>query len=242
MAERTALYAGTRNLYHDMVTACKSLLYHNGADRVIFLTEDDTFPESLPACITTLNVSTQTYFPRTGPNYTCRWTYMSFMRCAITKLFPNLSRVLTLDVDTIVNKPIDYLWDIDITPYYLAMAEEKQIKHRNHPYFNFGVTLQNLDKLRQDEADNTIISTINNVWMQYPEQDAVNSVCHNHILELPPAYNAIWFNIPPVPKDEQCISHYAMSGKGFRDMPGYSTYESMSWDEILAHKDGDSHA
>lgn len=48
MAERVVVYAGTRNLYHDMVVSAKSLLCHDGADRIIFLIEDDAFPECLP--------------------------------------------------------------------------------------------------------------------------------------------------------------------------------------------------
>ena len=94
MAERVAVYCGTRNLYPYMTGAAKSLLYHNGADRVWFLIEDDAFPEPLPDCISTMNVSEQQFFPQDGPNYHQRWTYMVLMRVALSKVFPQYDRLL----------------------------------------------------------------------------------------------------------------------------------------------------
>ena len=236
MSERIALYAGTRNLYHDMVVACKSLIYHDGADRVIFLIEDDTFPEKLPPCVTTVNVVDQTIFPRTGPNYTCRWTYMALMRCGLTKLFPDIDRILTLDVDTIVNKRIDFLWDLDMTDYYFAAVEENQIVHRIHPYFNFGVVMHNLAKLRSDGTDDVIIRSINSSWFAYPEQDAMNSVCRHYTYSLPQEFNAMWFNKPQLPPSEARIIHYANTAEPFCKKPYYASYENAPWDTIISQR------
>ena len=44
---RVVCYGATRNLYHEMTVAAKSLLRYTKVDRVIFLTEDDEFPEEL---------------------------------------------------------------------------------------------------------------------------------------------------------------------------------------------------
>lgn len=234
MSDRIAIYAGTRNLYHDMVVCAKSLLCHDGADQVIFLTEDDRFPEEIPPCISTLNVSGQQYFPPSGPNYHSKWTYMVLMRTALCYLFPDLDRVLVLDCDTLVNKPIDLLWNVDITGYYYAMVEEKQITNRDHPYFNFGVTIHNLAQLRDGTAD-TIIRTINSVYLPYCEQDAVNSVCKRRILELPQEYNATFFNIPRIPDGEEIIKHYA-AWHPFDNKPGYKQYDALSWSDVLRKK------
>lgn len=48
---KVVVYAGTRNVYHNMVVAAKSLLNHTQMDRVWFLIEDDEFPEELPDVI-----------------------------------------------------------------------------------------------------------------------------------------------------------------------------------------------
>ena len=165
--ERVAVYAGTRNIYPDMVVSAKSLLYNKGADRVIFLIEDDVFPARLPDCFTCVNVSNQQFFRHDGPNYHCAWTYMVMMRTALTKLFPDLHRVLALDHDTIIRQPIDDLWATNMDGYYYALVEENYIRNRPHPYFNFGVALHNLDKLREDHVDDAIIDGVNNYYREY---------------------------------------------------------------------------
>lgn len=234
--ERVAIYAGTRNIYLDMVVSAKSLLYHNGADRVIFLTEDDTFPVQLPECITCVNVSGQKYFRPDGPNYTCQWTYMVMMRTALTKLFPDLHRVLVLDHDTIIRRPLDELWAIDLDGYYYALAEENYISHRSHPYYNFGVALHNLDELRKDHADDAIINAVNSVHFVYCEQDAVNSLCRDKILALPTKFNVLGFNQPPVYEEDIVIRHYAAGRRPLTQFGDYRLFDAMTWDDVLSNK------
>ena len=231
--ERTAVYTGTRNIYHDMLVSAKSLLFHNGADRVYFLIEDDTFPEPLPDCISTMNVSGQTFFPHTGPNFKCRWTYMVMMRTALTKIFPHLDRILSLDHDTIVRKPIDYIWNLDLGDHYFAAVEEKQINIREHPYYNFGVVLHNLARLR-DGTDDEIISLVNTKFFSFCEQDAVNSLCRDKILQLPSEYNATNFNKPRIPEDKAIIRHYAANNSSLRLMDDYKYYEKL----VLVNRKG----
>lgn len=236
--DRIALYAGTRNIYHDMVVSAKSLLFHHGADHVIFLIEDDEFTEPLPDCISTLNVSNQSFFPPSGPNFKSRWTYMVMMRVALTKLFPHIDRILTLDHDTLVLKPIDHLWTIDLSNHYFAAVEEKQITWRTHPYFNFGVVMHNLAKLRADHMDDTIINTVNSTYFPYCEQDAVNSLCRKHIYEIHPMYNAMLMNIPKLSDEDAAIRHYAAHGHLLRPSTAYRYYDSLTWDQILNNKGG----
>jgi len=47
---------------------------------------------------------------------------MALIRVALGKIFPDLDKVLSLDVDTIVNENISELWDIDISDYYIAAS------------------------------------------------------------------------------------------------------------------------
>ena len=238
--DRLAVYAGTRNIYHDMLVSAKSLLYHNGADRVVFLIEDDAFPEYLPDCITTMNVSHQTFFSPSGPNYRSRWTYMVMIRTALTKLFPDVDRILSLDHDTIIRKPIDDLWNIDLSDNYFAAVEEKQITNRPHPYYNFGVVMHNLAKLRADARDDIIIHTLNARQFTYCEQDAVNELCAQRFVSLPPEYNAMSFNKPPVPDQDVAIRHYAAQNHNLRSMPDYQRYDALTWNQILSHTGADS--
>jgi len=231
--DRAVVYAGTRNLYHEMTVSAKSLLYHNGADRVFFLIEDDTFPEDLPDCITCINVSNQEFFRKDGPNYNNNWTYMVMIRAVLSKLFPQYDCIIHLDHDTIVRKPIDCLWNLNLDRYYFAAVEEKQIRIRPHPYFNFGVVVHNLQRIREDKVDDTIIQTLNTSRLALPEQDAVNSVCKRNILELPATYNAMYFNIPKVPEENVVIKHYAGRSKTFSSQDEYKHYDAMTWEQAL---------
>ena len=226
------VYILTSNFVDKALPSMRSVLKHNPKAKIYLLTETDSVDIDIP--VTVVNVSGQQYFPPSGPNYQSKWTYMVLMRTALCYLFPDLDRVLVLDCDTLVNKPIDLLWSVDITGYYYAMVEEKQITNRDHPYFNFGVTIHNLAQLRDGTAD-TIIRTINSVYLPYCEQDAVNSVCKRRILELPQEYNATFFNIPRIPDGEEIIKHYA-AWHPFDNKPGYKQYDAMSWSDVLRKK------
>ena len=231
--KRTAIYAGTRNIYHDMLVSAKSLIANDGADEIIILAEDDVLPEEHPPCITSINVSDQKYFKPTGPNFSCRWTYMVMMRTALTKLLPDHDLVLSLDHDVIVRKPIYELWETDVTGYYYAAVEEKQIQNRNHPYFNFGVVLHNLSQLRKDRVDDIIINHVNTIHFAYCEQDAVNTVCKKNILELPPKFNAMRFNKPRLSDEDISIAHHAARIFPLNTFPDYQFYDRMTWDDVF---------
>jgi len=194
MSERIAVYCGTRNLYHDMTVAAKSMLYHRGADRIVFMIEDDTFPERLPPCIITMNVSGQPYFRHDGPNYNSDWTYMVLMRVALSKYFPQTDRILSMDVDTIVCDDISGLWNTDISRAYLAAVPENERSTGSitSPYYNFGVALLNLHNLR-DGMDDIIIRSLNTEYYRYNEQDAVNRFCYGKIVPLQAMYNMSMF-------------------------------------------------
>jgi lipopolysaccharide biosynthesis glycosyltransferase len=49
---------------------------------------------------------------------------MVLIRAAYSKIFPELDRILSIDMDTVVNENISDLWDLDLTDYYLAAVEE----------------------------------------------------------------------------------------------------------------------
>ena len=87
---------------------------NSDVDRIYLLIEDDVFPFKLPPKVETINVSDQPYFKHDGPNYKNGWTYMVLMRAALHRVFPKISRILSLDVDTIVAKDISELWDLPI--------------------------------------------------------------------------------------------------------------------------------
>lgn len=219
---RTAVYTGTRNVYGYMVTACKSLLYHKGADRVVFMIEDDTFPEELPSIVHTMNVSNQQYFDHNGPNYHRFWTYMALMRVAVPLMLYGC-RVLTLDIDTIVNGSLDGLWSLPKAPVYMA----REIG-RPGEYYNAGVMLMDTDLFFDDAKK--IIDAINHREYLFCEQDAINDWMRGRIKQLPAEFNVSNWTVPPT--GQPIIFHYA-AVRQWQHEPMWQRYEQMTWAEAI---------
>lgn len=207
---KAAVYTGARNLYEAMVLAATSLLENSDVDKIYLLTEDDEFPHKLPKKVENINVSGQTYFTEGGANWNSQFTYMAMMRAALAKVFPDLDRILSLDVDTLVVDDVSDIWDIDLTDYYFAASREPHRCHDGFLYTNIGVALYNLEKLRRDGKADEVIDLLN--WKKYMflEQDCFCETCQGHIYDLPGEYNATRFTVFEEPKK---IIHFA----GIRD-------------------------
>ena len=230
--DKVAVFCGTRNVYNSMETAAKSLVYHTPMDRVYFLIEDDEFPNQLPDNFIVINVSGQKYFDPHGKNYNNAWTYMCMMRAAFTKLFPDEHKVLSLDIDVIVNQNISELWDIDMTNYYIAGVPETEKTEKNKtPYVNFGVIMMNLDKIRENHMDDTIIDSLNKSRWGCPEQDAFNHFCSGEIYALPNMYNITRAGSITGDSVVEKISHYA-GIKYWKHYKPFQMYAATSWDDI----------
>ena len=235
--KKTVVYMGDERIYTQMETACKSLLFHTTVDKVNFLIDTPAFPRTLPDIITTLNLHNQTIFPVPGPNYHPHYGYMTWMRAALSKILPDEHIVLLLDPDTLVVDDISGIWNYDLSNHYLAAVEETRFFdqpsiHHKHPYFNAGVMLLNLDKLRADQTDDVLIRTINSVYHKHLEQDIINSVCDRHILPLPSEYNTSFVTeLNTHPR----IRHFLSYAKP--EWPDYAQpYERMPWEDIIERR------
>ena len=224
---KAAVYTGSRNLYVDMVTAVKSLLINSDVDRVYMLIEDDEFPFWLPECVQTINVRDQKYFPPGGPNMKSGYTYLAMMRATLAHVFPDLDRILSLDVDTIVDRDISDLWDLDLTGMYFAASKEAHRSYDCLLYTNMGVTLFNLAELRDGKADE-VIDVLNRRRYTWVEQDVFNYLCQGRIAEMPSCYNV---NTWTEPTEDKRILHYA-GIKEYQSFPGYLKYQGIPFSDI----------
>lgn len=234
---KAAVYSGTRNLYSSMVTAAKSLISNSSVEKIYFLIEDDQFPEYLPEQIETMNVSGQGFFPRTGANFRTSFTYMSLLRVCYTKLFPNLDKILQLDVDTICVDNVDYLWEIDMKDKWFAAVEEDLSTYKPYgpKYYNIGVAMFNLDWIRKDQVDERLIHFLNTVNVPYIDQDAWNRFGIGRDIKIPVRFNESFVTGYT---DNPAIVHFA----GFKNWQDnlrvprreyIKHYHDMSWEDIL---------
>ena len=225
---KAAVYAGTRNVYPDMIIAAKSLALHSSVDVIYFLIEDKTVPYAIPDYVHCINVSDQTYFDKYCPNVYRLWTWMVLMRAALTKIFPDLDRILSLDIDTVVMQNIDELWDLNMDGYYFAGVKETLKSKPGEPYMNMGVAMQNLKLLRDSGMDDKIIQMLNNKKFKFAEQDCMNQLCCKRILTISSIYNANNFTAPcDFPK----IRHFAAE-ENWRSNPIVDQYRKIRWNDI----------
>ena len=226
---RAAVYAGTRNVYQDMIPSMRSLLVHSNVDKIYFLIEDDEFPYKLllPPEVECINVSGQEWFKQeTCPNMKNRCSYMVLLRVVFSKLFPDLDRILTIDNDTIVKQDISELWDLDLTDYYIAGCPEYEKSNDEFTYINMGVAMINLKKWREDHMDDLLLYNLNTYYYLEAEQSCINQGCQGGILVLPSAYNANFYTIENANTSDTKIQHFAYTQK-WQQFPIVNKYRSI---------------
>lgn len=140
-------------------------------------------------------------FPRIGEvkeNYITKATYY---RLFVTKILPDdLEKIIYLDGDVVVDKPLKYLWEIDMSNYAIAgVTDMSEMIHDYHRlgydtkfgYFNAGVLVINLKYWRE----HNVIENFMDIIINQPEriklhdQDILNIVFYNRKLVLPLRYN-----------------------------------------------------
>lgn len=226
-----ALYSGSANLYGDMQTAAKSLIANSDVGKVWLLTEGE-YDYILPDMCEVVDVSGQKFFPKNSPNMNSKFSYLSLMRAALA-LMPELEgidRILSLDVDTICCRDVSGIWDMPIDDCYFSASREDMACFKGMLYCNTGVTLYNLEKLRDGKAQE-VVDALN--WRTYVniEQDVFSFLCQGHIHDMPSEYNATRFTDRT---NLVRINHYAgIKTEVWRNEPLVQQYRQMSWDRVM---------
>ena len=129
-----------------------------------------------------------------------RTNVIAYTYCFFQDILPGfVEKVLLIEADTIVVKSLKELYDTDIEDYYLAATDDLQSKFckekigikENSPYFNCGVLLLNLKKMRKDKVTEGIKKTIKDgkSKFMYEVQDEMNFFYEGKVKILPPKYN-----------------------------------------------------
>ena len=228
---KVAAFPATRNWYDKIIVSAKSMFCNSDADRAVFVIEDDTFPTELPKEIEIVNASDNEYFRPGGPNYSSHFSYLCLSRAAYGYFLSDYGRVLSLDSDLVVVDDISDLWDVDLNGNYCAGVIDRGIGRPG--YYNAGVILMDLDRIRDDGITDAMIDLLNRQYRPWTEQDALNECCGGKILELPTRYNE-----SPVTgrTDNPAIVHFVgtnKTGGSNRQYRHYwNQYEQMTWEEV----------
>lgn len=153
------------------------------------------------------------------------WHYTKemYFRLLAYKLLPEkLDRILYLDPDILVLNPIKELYETDLNGYLYAAAYRDKLsiteinRIRLYPYdisayFNSGVLLMNLERLRVEADENEIYRFVeeNRGRLIMPDQDILNALYSKRIKKL----DELYFNY-----DARFYRYYKHSTNGYFDM------------------------
>lgn len=157
-----------------------------------------------------------------------RFTIGTMFRVMLPELLPDISKIIYLDADLLVNRDIKELWDTDIQNYCLAAVPDystvngletpypvaKQEVPASH-YFNSGVLYMNLDRIR---AKGSMHEKVLNYLEENPDvrlfdQDALNAVYGGETFLVDGSWNTFTHLIQYTPGKplENKLYHFAAS-------------------------------
>jgi lipopolysaccharide biosynthesis glycosyltransferase len=146
----------------------------------------------------------------------------AWYRVLLPELLGDVSRVLYLDADTVVLRPIEPLWATDLkgqvagvvmNPMYPFLdpgfMRKLGLKSPDE-YFNSGVLLLDLDRWRAENLSRQLLDfvAIHGADQQWPDQNALNVVLYGRCILLEPIWNAqnVYFDLQPqqlpIPRDQ----------------------------------------
>ncbi len=252
ISEKIAVYSMTKNCYDFAVASMKSLLINSNVDK-IYLIGDGGFPKDLPDVIVPMEVDTKKYISPISPNNESRYTHYCLIRLAFYDIFKQYDQILSMDYDTIVDKDISPIFDINLgDKYYIGGVKETYRSVRKilgyysgatfqqmnggytEPdlYVNAGVLLMNLRKIREDGLGKASLEEVNRTYYLLPEQDILNILANGKVYLLPDKYNSQKFTPQSF---EPCVYHFLGDSKKAEN-PIVEKYSKISWDQVMKHR------
>lgn len=124
------------------------------------------------------------------------FTIETYYRLKLPSLI-DVDKLLYLDVDTLVKKDLKELYNIDINNYYAgAVIDESSYSQNIHKlsvkrYFNAGMLLLNLKKIREDKLEDKFFEFIDkhSDLISYVDQCVLNAVFNENVKFLDRRFN-----------------------------------------------------
>ena len=127
--------------------------------------------------------------------------HISLSACSrffIPKLDFPYEKGIYLDCDVVVNGDIKELFDIDLGENYAAAVDDfvsakHAAKFDSLRYFNSGVLLLNINKMRKDNLTEVLVGKLNELkhLIRYIDQDILNLVFGKKVVFLPPRFGVV---------------------------------------------------
>lgn len=170
---------------------------------------------------------------------------------SIPEILDNIDKVIYLDGDIVIKSDLSELYQYDLGDNYIGAVKDingilkrhfNTFVKNNIFYFNSGVMLMNLKKMREDKITEKLIDYRINGYNELMDQDALNFVLRKNVYELPFKYNTqtmftainknidklkIFLKLSDDVKSyddlikESVILHYSLKSKPWKAQSGY---------------------
>lgn len=131
-----------------------------------------------------------------------RVTHAALLKFELPNIFQNYSKIIYLDSDTLILKDLTVFFNTNITYFYAAVVKdiitrrgkEKHLKwlgFQGEYYFNSGVMLLNLEKMRNDLLPEKLLQYRINGKNHFMDQDALNVIFNDCVKFVSPYYNLL---------------------------------------------------
>jgi len=202
--------AFTPNYFIPASTTLLSIFQHTGSDEhfhIICLLSEE-LPERLKqkihlACNQHTRFSFVNLQGRLSDIYVDeKYTVAASYRLLLPDLLQDYDKVMYIDCDVAVRNDLAKLYrSVDMGDHYLAAVFEATLDFQEEhliqigcdpsTYINSGFLIMNLALMRQDNIVEKFITASKADYLEFPDQDVLNTVCKNRIMGLPPWYNSI---------------------------------------------------
>lgn len=157
------------------------------------------------------------------------YTVTTYYRFFIAAMFPQYDRGVYLDSDVVVNRDVAELFGVDMGDSILAALADETVTANDTfsryvdtvlsvpptRYFNAGVLVLNLEKMRRVDLLGAFLSMIHKV--QFPvaqDQDYLNVLCYGDVYYADPLWNKVPF--PDSPDVLPALIHFKLNFRPWR--------------------------
>ena len=167
------------------------------------------------------------------------YTMTTYYRLILPKTFFFLKKAIYLDSDILVRGDISELYNVDMGDNYVAAVPdasvqifdefiqyvEKALEVPHEKYFNAGILVMNLQKMREIRFENKVENLVKQISFKVAQdQDLLNVICKDHVKLL----NSEWNTMPLGEKNNDAkIIHYNLILKPWKQ--DNIMYEELFW-------------
>ncbi len=137
-----------------------------------------------------------------GEKSICVASLSALFKFEIPNILPLEDKILYLDGDILVRKDLKELFNINIENFYVAAAHDTGKIYYKRPiikkipsYFNSGVMLLNLKRLRENKIPESLIETKKRQKTNLMDQDVFNIVLQSGVKHIDIKYNFLILNL-----------------------------------------------